>query len=254
MLMNAVRRCGATFVSRPLDAFVANLAGFGIFGGCAVLLLFFGKGLWWTLFGAALVLWIGVAWYCAVARKLIDGQTVGLAWTVPWLREKGSLLTADFFVFLALLAWAALALKFWRANPIGLSPSFAWGALALVGAVLVWLSLALMLLPILATESDARFFRDLRRAALLPLAFLPQALGAALILILGSGCLGLLVGTGNWMARILGLPLVMAPMITPIALALFAIALFDEMKARSLNRPSPGQDAPSAVSLVFPWR
>lgn len=254
MLLSALRRAVAAIVGRPLDSLAGNLAGFGIFGGGAAALLILAQGTWWALVGAALLLWFGAAWFCGMARKLLDGQSVGLAWTLGWLRQRALLLTLDLLVLLALLAWSTLALQFWKANRLSLPPLLAWGALGLVGAVILWLGLALLLLPPLSSEPDATFTKDLRRAALLALAFFPQLLLAASWLALGSGLLGLLVGSGHWLSRVLGLPLAMAPMLTPIALALFWVALLDEMKAHSLGRPSPGQGAPSAVSLAFPWR
>lgn len=236
-LAEAARRPGvALAISLTFSAvFLAPAWAAALLGSKALLGLAFA----WAWWGAA---WLALA--CKAARDSGDG------WLRSSLRQAlGRTLERVASALAAGLigAWALLALRYYRGGQ---------GALALAGLAAstllgLWLALAAMLSVPLAAD-DASWRVRWRAAALMPLAFFPACLGAALLLALLSGLGAVAVGMERRVAALLWWPAALMPVLTPAFAGWFLLGLVDAMRARGQGRPEAA--GPTWRELFQPWR
>lgn len=251
MTRAALRLALAAWVRLPRELAIANAAFFLAVMLPLPLLRLLPGG--WLLGG--LLLWGAWSWcgfsaLVAACMRLNDGVSQPWARTREWWRAQWAERLAALAATSLGLAWSVAAALFWLRNPsLGW---LAWPLLGVCGALALWLALAALLSLGLAADGG-RGLRELwRTCALLPLAFLPSALGAGGVFLLLSGAPVLIRGPRHWSAPLLMAPLLMGAMFTAAFAALFIGLLTRAMIDRAQGKSAP--PLPGWRELWNPWR
>jgi hypothetical protein len=149
-----------------------------------------------------------------------------------------------------LWAWIALALGFYL--KLGLTPWLSLPVFALLGSLALWSALALLASAAVSAVGAAGRKARLKAALLLPLAYGPQLLTAALLGLLFSGLPAFLFGLKHWSAPIFFAPLGLAPVFTAAFYAAYLVLLVRGLAASAAGGESP--HAPGWREIWNPWR
>jgi hypothetical protein len=198
----------------------------------------------------------GLSWiwlcFCALAAgcALALDQALRRQALWAWIKAQALEQVAWLLAVVLLWLWIALALRFYLA--LGLPAWLSIPVLALLGSLALWSLLALLASAAVGALRPPKRRARLKAAALLPLAYGPSLLGAALLGFLLSGLPALLVGLKHWSAPLLFAPLALAPLFTAALYAAYLVLL-----VRGLAEQAAGAEAPQAPDwreIWNPWR
>jgi hypothetical protein len=247
--MRAVlRRTLAVWTRCPREMALAN----GAFILAVVLPLLLLRGLPEALRLAGLLAWALEGWMAfsaLTAACLAIHDAAGAPWAAlrAWWSRQWVERLAAFACGAVGLAWGVGVTAFWARAP--LSPWLSWPLLAVCGGLGLWSALGLLMSVGVAAEGGRPWREQWRMAALLPLAYLPQALALALGFVALSGAPVLLVGLRHWSA-----PLLLAPLILSTVFTAATAALFLGLLVRSLLAQARGEAPEAAPAWRELWR